>query len=114
MGQPHHGGHQDVEGRLLLLDGVVEEAALEPESGVVDQQVDRPGLVGEPLLDQRHAGAGRTGRRRSTSLAAPWSRTSSSASVLQPLLVAGHQHEVVATLGETVARRRGRCRRWVR
>ena len=56
VAQPQHGGDQHVEHRLLGVDVVVEEAALEPEPGVVDQQVDRPVAVGEPLLDACQGG----------------------------------------------------------
>ena len=100
MRQPHHGGDQDVERGLLLVDGVVEEPALEPEAGVVDQQVDRPGLVGETLLDQGHPGAlGEVGDQhlalRGIGLRELVGQR------LQPLAVARDQHEVVAALGET-------------
>ena len=37
---------------LLLLDGVVQELPLEPEPGVVDQQVDRRARGRPPVLDQ--------------------------------------------------------------
>ena len=67
VGQPHQRGHQDVEVGLLLLDGVVQEPPLQPEPGVVDQQVDGPdpGRAGRrhPVLDRRAAGRGRPGRR---------------------------------------------------
>ena len=52
MHRPHH----DVEPGLLVGEVVVEEGALEPEAGVVDEQVDRPHVVLE-------AGAHPAGRR---------------------------------------------------
>ncbi len=52
MAEPQHGGDQDVEHRDLVLDRVVEEPLFQAEPGVVDQQVDRPVGVAQPLLDQ--------------------------------------------------------------
>ena len=51
MAEPHRGGDEHVEHRLLGVDVVDQEPALEAEAGVVDQQVDRPGGVGQPGLD---------------------------------------------------------------
>ena len=52
MAQPQHGAHEDVLLPLLGLDVVVEEPLLEPEPGVVDEQVHRTRAVGESLLDR--------------------------------------------------------------
>ena len=103
MRQPHHGGDQDVEGGLLLVDGVVEEAALEPEAGVVDQQVDRPRLRRRagPRPSAIPRAVGQVGDQH-LARDAVRSRDSSSASASQPVLVAGDQDEVVAALGETL------------
>ena len=53
MGEPHHRGDEHVEHRLLGVDVVVEEAPLEAEPRVVDQQVDRAAAVGQPRLHAR-------------------------------------------------------------
>lgn len=97
MGEPQHRGDQHLQHRDLVLDRVVEEALLEAEAGVVDQQVDGALPVRHPLLDpgqvigvdevgpehlDPHAGRGaEVGRDR-----------------LQPRLVAGHEDEVMALL----------------
>ena len=51
VAQPQDGGDQHLEHRGLLVGGVVEEPLLQPEAGIVDQQVDRPLAVGEASLD---------------------------------------------------------------
>ena len=101
MGQPHHRGDQHVEQLLLVVDVVVEEATLEPEPGVVDQQPDRARPVPEPGLDKRQLVAvGEIGgqhlhldvvRRPQV----PGHRR-------EPVGVAGHQDQVVAATGEPV------------
>ncbi len=53
--EPQHRGDQHVQHRGLGVDVVVEEAALEPEARVVDQQLDRPLRVAQPRL---HGGEG--------------------------------------------------------
>ena len=51
MAQPQDRGDQHLQHRGLVVRGVVEEPLLEPEAGVVDEQVDRAVAVGEPRLD---------------------------------------------------------------
>ena len=85
--------------RLLGVDGVVEEPVLEAEAGVVDQQLDRPVAVGHPALDR--ASWPRSARSAgSTSTSTPYAARSSVGDGLQPLLVAGDEHQVVAAGGE--------------
>ena len=99
--------HQHVEHRLLGVDVVVEEPLLEAEAGVVDQQVDRAGGVGEPRLDRRRAARGRSGRRPAPRPATPYVARSSAATSSSRVAVAGDEHQVVAP-----RRRAGGRRLW--
>ena len=101
VGEPQRRGHEHVEMRLLLLHGVLQELPLQPEPGVVDQQVDRMDRVGQPVLDHlqlvpvdqvgdQHL-AGHAVRRRELV-----------GDGLEPSLVAGDQHHVVAAPGQPV------------
>ena len=89
VGQPQHRGDQHVEEVLLLLDGVVEERLLQPEAGVVDQQVDRARRVGQPGLDRGQLGPVRRGRRRSPRPSTPYARAQLGGELLEPLLGRG-------------------------
>src|SRR4029079_10319214 len=98
--QSHHRGHQDVEGGLLLVDGVVQEAAFEAEARVVDQQVDRSGLVGETVLDKRHPAAlGEVGDQHLALRRMGLGELVGQC--LQAFAVARDQHEVLSAFGET-------------
>ncbi len=99
MGQPEHGRDQHVEHRLLGLDLVDQEPLLEPEARVVDQQVDRPVRVGESRLDRPELLAVAEVGRQHLDLDVV-RRAELGRDLLQPLDVAGHQHQVVAACGE--------------
>ena len=51
VGEAEHGGDQHLQHCDLVVDRVVEEALLEAEARVVDQEVDRSVPVGHPMLD---------------------------------------------------------------
>ena len=80
---------------------------MQPEAGVVDQQVHRSLGVGEAGLDEGQLVCGRPGRAGSTSTSTPYVDRSSLGDLLQPRAVAGDEHQVVALggqlLGELVA-----------
>ena len=111
--EPHRGGDEDVEHPLLVVDVVVEEAALEAEPGVVDQQVHRSRRVGEPRLDGGELVAVGRGRRA----APPPSRPT-------PPQLGGDLRRAARCRGRPApgrgrgrragGRTRGRCRRWRR
>jgi chromosome partitioning protein len=99
VAQPQDRGDEDLQHRGLVVGGVVEEAVLEAEAGVVDQQVDRPVAVGEPGLDRRELGAvGEVGDQHLDL------HLVGAAQLLGHLLEAGgvtrHEDEVVAAGGE--------------
>ncbi len=101
MAEPHHRGDQHVEHRLLGLDRVVQEPSLEPEPGVVDQQVDRAPAIGDPGLHRGQLLAvGEVGGQHLDGHAVPVPQLARL--VLQPVTVAGDQDEVVAGGGELV------------
>ena len=99
VAESQHGGDQHVEHGLLGLDVVDQEPVLEAEAGVVDQQVDGPGGIGQPGL---HGGqlrpVGEVGGQdldRDGVLVAELLGDR-----LQPLAVTRDQHQVVAPTGE--------------
>ena len=64
VGEPQHRGDQYVEHGGLGVGVVVEEALLEPEPRVVDQQLHRTVGIGQPSLDPRQLPAvGEVGRQ---------------------------------------------------
>ena len=86
---------------------------LEPEAGVVDQQLDGARRVAQPSLDGRELRAvdevgdqhlDGDAVRRAQLLGDP----------LEPGAVAGDEHQVVAAPGEPVGEGECRCRRWRR
>jgi hypothetical protein len=104
VGEPHHGGHQDVEHRLLLVDVVVEEPALQAEAGVVHQQLHRRLGLAEAGLDPGELGAvGEVGGQHLHRDAVRRAQLVGLGG--QPGLVAGDQHQVVAAGGELVGER---------
>ena len=99
MGEAQDGGDQDVEHLLLDLDVVVEEAVLEPEAGVVDQQVDRTRRVGDAGLDGGELVAvGEVGDHHLDVHAVLAAQLGGD--LLEAVAVARHQDEVVAAGGE--------------
>ena len=72
---------------------------LQPEAGVVDQEVDRPGLVEEPVLDQGHSRPLAEVGDQHLALGAV-TPLQLLGQALQPLAVAGHEHEVMSALGQ--------------
>ena len=93
---------------------------LEPEAGVVHQQVDRPRRVGQPGLDRGQLRPGRRGRRPAPRPRRRTSPRSSAASASSRSRVAGDQHQVVPRRGELVGEGQadagggaGDERRWV-
>ena len=97
--EPQHRGDEHVEHRLLLLDGVLEEAVLEAEAGVVDQELDGPLAVGEPRLDGGALGPVDEIGHQDLHLDVV-RRPQLLGHGGEAGLVAGHQHEAVATGGE--------------
>ena len=113
VAEPQDGGHQHLEHRGLLLDGVVEEALLEAEAGVVDEEVDRSLAVGQARLDQGQLVAvDEVGDEHLDRDAVGGAQLGGDG--LEALGVAGDEDEVVAAGGELDGRTRGRCRRWRR
>ena len=109
MGQPHHRGHEHVELGLLLRQVVVEEPSPEPEPGVVHQQPHGFAAVGQPGLDLRQLRAvDEVGRQHLDGDAVR--RPQLVGGLRQPVLVAGHEHQVVAARGERAGERTSRCR----
>ena len=101
MRQPHHRGHQHVEHRLLGLDVVVEEALLETEAGVVDQQLDGALGVAQPRLDGGELRAvDEVGDEDLDGDAVR--RPQLLGHDLEPRAVTGDEHEVVSAAGEPV------------
>ena len=99
MREPHRGRDQDIEHRLLFLDVVGQEGPLETEPGIVDEQVDRPVGVGQPALDLGQLGAvGEVGHERLHRDAVR--RRQLLCHVVETGGVAGHQHQVVAAVGQ--------------
>ena len=56
--EPQHGAHVQVELALLVVERAGAEHLVHPESGVVDQDVDRVLRVGDPLGDRGAAVVG--------------------------------------------------------
>ena len=99
MGEPHDGGDEHVEHRDLVLDGVVEEAALQAEAGVVDQQVHREAPVRQACLDPGELlGVGEVGGEDLD--VDPVLRADVGGHLLQAGGVTRDEHEVVAAGGE--------------
>jgi hypothetical protein len=97
--EPQHGRDEHVEHGLLVVDGVLEEAVLEPEAGVVDQQLDRAVGVGEARLDGRALGlvdeVGHQGLHLDVVRRPQLLRHG-----VEPGFVASHEDEAVAAGGE--------------
>ena len=81
------------------VDVVVEEPVLESEAGVVDQHVDRPLAVGEPVLDPGQLGRVAEVGGQHLHLDAV-RRSQLGGDLAQPRLVPGDEHQVVAPGGE--------------
>ena len=95
------------------VDVVAQERALEGVAGVVDEQVDGAGPVGEPLGDL--AGVGAVGQVGHEDLGGDAVlRLELVGDVLQPGAVAGDEHHVVPALREEVGEGQCRCRPWRR
>ena len=77
-------------------------SALEGVAGVVDQQVDGPGLGRRAARRPCRSRRGRTGRRRGSRRADAVLGAQLVGDVLEARPVAGHEHDVVAALGELV------------
>ena len=97
----------------LLVGGVVEEALLEPEAGVVDEQVDRAVVVGEAGLDPGQGGAVDEVGDQHLDLD-PVGAAQVLGHLLEAGRVAGDEDQVVAAARRAGRRTRGRCRRWRR
>ena len=98
-GQPQHGADEDAQHPLLVLDVAGDEAAVDREAGVVDEQVDRPVAVGQPGLDGAAARVVGEVRRQRLDLHAV-RRAQLGCQLLQALRVARDEDEVVAVGGE--------------
>ena len=99
-----HGAAVDVEQPLLVGHVGRQEPAAQPEAGVVDQDVDRPARVGQAVGDALHRRpVGEVGRE-GLDLAAVGGAQLVGHGV-EALLVAGHEHEVVAVGGEAAGER---------
>ena len=99
MAEDEHRAHQHVEQLLLGLDGAVDEARAQRVAGVVDEQVDRPGRVAQPLGDplELHP-VGQVGRQDLDGHPVPPRELAGHRR--QPGLVAGDEDEVDPLRGE--------------
>jgi len=104
VAEPEYGGHQHVEHLLLGLHVVLEETVSQTEPGVVHQHADRLRRVGEAVLHDLERGpVGEVGREHlhpGGVLLVELGRE-----LVEALLVARHQHQVVSALGQCVRER---------